>query len=502
MLPAEVNAPGPVLYRCCEPVREKRLRPDGIECVLASGRIVRVSRLLAESIRAGDEIEFNLPVSNTVTGTEIRVLKAQTASELGHVYLAQIGYVTEPKTDKHQHPYVYISIPEHALGILGIHLPCAALRDYFFSSDRGSWNLHKSFYDLLKVRPTVSLVDLRLAFNLRRLELQTAGASRKTLLQLSRAFNILAVTELRASYDALLTSPGSAVSFPFHGFGTLIVAGYLSRDQFFATRILGFAPERNHRQIRVPFRQMLFLSDRAVYRNSHAKVEVTIDPVLMPLGWDATWNQWKHLLAPAVEIEADFVRTGKYVRRAKEWRPQTWEVALPSSVQLNLPEGIREAIQVSQCTHHRLGQYSSVLERIRHQIQDLPMERGDLIKYCRENGIPIDFDVAQISWKAEYDPHFYRELSRRASKLYLFRNEFVFLIGAVIAIETPQRGHATYFFSRPQNIDLFLRRYASISKEAICKNQENIAEQLGYQGRIVHGADPAQWLRELCSRLI
>jgi hypothetical protein len=246
---------------------------------------------------------------------------------------------------------------------------------------------------------------------------------------------------------------------------------------------------------------MLFLNDRAVCRNSHTKVEVTIDPVLMPLGWDATWNQWKHLVAPAAEIEADFVRTGKYVRRGQEWRLRTWEVALPSSIQLSLPEGIEEAIEVSRCTHHRLGQYSSVLEKIKQKIQHVPMERGELIKYCRENGIPIDFDVAQISWKVEYDPYFYRELSRRASRLYLFRSEFVFLIGEVMVIETPQRGHATYFFSRPQNIDLFLRRYASTSKEAIRKNQENIAEQLGSQGRIVHGSDPTHWLRELCARL-
>src|SRR6266481_6245995 len=126
MLPTEVSTPAPVFDRCCEPVREKRLHPDGIECVLASGRSVRVSRLLAEYIRAEDEIEFNLPVSNAVTGTEIHVLKTQTAPGSRHVYLAQIGYVTQPKTDRHQHPYVYISLPEHALGILDVHLPCAA----------------------------------------------------------------------------------------------------------------------------------------------------------------------------------------------------------------------------------------------------------------------------------------------------------------------------------------------------------------------------------------
>jgi hypothetical protein len=85
-----------------------------------------------------------------------------------------------------------------------------------------------------------------------------------------------------------------------------------------------------------------------------------------------------------------------------------------------------------------------------------------------------------MSLRPQYDPYFYRELSHRASRLYLFRSEFVFLIGEVMVVETPHGGHATYFFSRPQNIDLFLRRYASTSKEAIRKNQESIVEQLGY----------------------
>jgi hypothetical protein len=140
MLPTTVNGPAQVLERCCERVREKRLHPDGIECVLASGQSVRVSRLLTEYVRAGDEIEFSLPVSNAVTGTEIHVLKAQAAPGFRHVYLAQIGYVTQPKTDSQPGHCIYIPLPEHALSILGIYLPCAAVRDYFYSSDRCSWN--------------------------------------------------------------------------------------------------------------------------------------------------------------------------------------------------------------------------------------------------------------------------------------------------------------------------------------------------------------------------
>jgi hypothetical protein len=45
---------------------------------------------------------------------------------------------------------------------------------------------------------------------------------------------------------------------------------------------------------------------------------------------------------------------------------------------------------------------------------------------CAELRIPSDFDFAQISWRPDYDPFFYDQLSRRARRIYLFRSEYIF----------------------------------------------------------------------------
>jgi hypothetical protein len=115
--------------------------------------------------------------------------------------------------------------------------------------------------------------------------------------------------------------------------------------------------------------------------------------------------------------------------------------------------------------------------------------------------MPGDFDLAQISWKPDYDPFYYRQLCQRARRLYLFREEYILDLPRVIAVETPQLGHATYLFSKPQSIEAFLAAYTATTKEAIRQNRANVAERLGFLGRVVHGPNPRIWLRDLSARL-
>jgi hypothetical protein len=112
-----------------------------------------------------------------------------------------------------------------------------------------------------------------------------------------------------------------------------------------------------------------------------------------------------------------------------------------------------------------------------------------------------DFDVAQVSWQPDYDAFFYQQLRRRARRIYLFRDEYIFDLPSAIAIETPQLGHATYLFSKPQSIEAFLAAYVATTKEAIRQNRANVAEKLGFLGRVVHGFNPRVWLRGLKARL-
>ena len=111
--------------------------------------------------------------------------------------------------------------------------------------------------------------------------------------------------------------------------------------------------------------------------------------------------------------------------------------------------------------------------------------------------VPGDFDVAQISWRPDYDPFFYRQLSRRARRIYLFREEYIFDVEKAVVVETPQLGHATYVFAKPRSMDSFLSLYTQIIKDDIRRNRNNVAERLGFLGRVIHGTNPRAWLKEV-----
>jgi hypothetical protein len=168
---------------------------------------------------------------------------------------------------------------------------------------------------------------------------------------------------------------------------------------------------------------------------------------------------------------------------------------------VNAPPNIADQIETARRSYHRLGKFSDALCQIRARIEREPMEREQLRSLCWDLGIPSDFEVVQISWKPDYDSFFYQQLCRRARRLYLFREEYIFDLPRAIAVETPQLGHATYLFSKPESVEAFLAAYVTTTKEAIRQNRANVAEQLGFLGRVVHGSNPRIWLRSLAARL-
>jgi hypothetical protein len=171
--------------------------------------------------------------------------------------------------------------------------------------------------------------------------------------------------------------------------------------------------------------------------------------------------------------------------------------ALPSRLEVKLPVDIAEQVERARKTYHRFGQFSDALGRIRERIE---REREELRRLCWDLNIPGDFDVAELNWQPDYDLFFYHQLCRRTRRLYLFREEYIFDLAKVIAVETPRLGHATYLFAKPPNMEAFLAAYIRVTKEDIRQNRGNMAETLGFLGRIVHGANPRAWVKELNSR--
>jgi hypothetical protein len=70
-----------------------------------------------------------------------------------------------------------------------------------------------------------------------------------------------------------------------------------------------------------------------------------------------------------------------------------------------------------------------------------------------------------------------------------------------VVVETPQVGHATYVFAKPRTMEAFLALYTRTTKEDIRRNRDNIGERLGFLARVIHGANPRAWLKEIRQRL-
>jgi len=487
---------------CPRRVLKTEQKGDRIECAFTDGTSILLSRFLAAFIRSGDEVRF--PVGMPDSGSELYVRVPAKQPFRRDMLQVQVGYVTQPKKDKRGEFFVSAEPLGKQLGVNQVYLRCQLLRDYFYVANRRCpWDKQPSFYELLRAGPDASPVELRLAFKMRTLELRAAHASPKYLGALERAFNILARPDLRACYGALLADPAAPVIFPNGGFGSLLVAGEPSRDgsAFYSSRILAFLPEQKRRHFRAPLRQFVFYDGHAVYRDPQRRLEATFDQASLPLAWDPTWNQWKHLLGTKISVQATLVQSGKYRYRSDSWQLTRWERALPSRLEVTLPGNISDQISEAQSTYRRFGQFAPALDQVRSRIESAPVEKEELQRLCAGLGIPGDFDVSLITWKPDYDAFYYKQLSRRARRLYLYQSEYVFDLENAVVVETPQLGHATYLFAKPENMGEFLRLYASATKDAVRHNSGNVAERLGFLGRLVHGVNPRVWLKELKLRL-
>ncbi len=491
-------APAPVVSHR---VAKLQLVGSAIKCLFADSPSLTISRFIAGFIRPSDVLEFDPGAADPLR--ELRIAQS-TSRRPKELYFVSIGYVTQPKTDKRDEFFVRAEVTSSRLGVRNVHLPSEAVRDYFYFNYRMQPGCEdQTLYDLLRTVPTAGPMDLRLAFKVRLLELQTGSASKDQERATERAFNLLAHPELRSCYDALLLNPDSPAIFPYGGFGSLLAAGELSpdRETFFARKILSFLPDRRERRFRAPLRKIEFRDGYAVYRDSRRKAEVTLDPISLPVSWDPTWNQWRHLVSTKFGVDATFVKSGKYRLRSGEWNLVDWETALPSRLKITLPADAQEVLANARRTYHRFGQFFDVIQSIRLRMEREPLERRELDRIRDDLHIPPDFDIAQISWKPDYDSFYYVQLRKRARKMFLFRDEYIFELERATVVEVPQQGHATYVFSRPANLDQWVREYARIAKDDVRHNRGNAAERLGFVGRVMHGRNPRTWLRDLRSKI-
>jgi hypothetical protein len=479
----------------------RSLRADGgVICCLTNEAEFLLPRVPANYLRPGDRICVGSPASPV---QEFLAIQNANRQKPRQVYFCPIGYVTQPKTDKRDRHFVRAEVLGSSLGIRSLHISSTAVRAYFyFFANAPGEDRTTTLYDLLRAPSTASFADLRLCYCVRRLEFAAQGDA-VGLRFVERAFNLLAHPELRSCLDALLRDPDAPALFPYGGFGQCVVAGDLADDGevFFVRRILSYLPHQIQRQFRASLRRIEFFDGHAVYRDSRRRAEVYLDPSVLPLGWDPTWNRWKHLVGTKLGVSGTFVEAGKYRNRDGEWHLVRWQTALPSRLALKVPSDAGEAIKNAQRTYQRFGEHYDAIERIRLRLEYEPLDERELSDLCRCLRIPADFNVSQFCWKADYDPYFYEQLKKRSLNVFLFRNEYIFQLVRTVVAEIPQLGHATYVFAKPADIREFVRRYAQTTRDDIRRNRGNVASELGYIGRVMHGKDPRHWVRELRQRV-
>lgn len=481
-------------------VREIRHENRATSVLTDTGATVVLPRLVGAQVRTGDELVVAQQAQPGQGRSEILITKPNL--KRSDIYQARTGYAAQPKPDRRGEIFVRAKVSETNLGVAAIHIPCHVIRDYFFAANRNlPWNGQEPLYRFLRLTRDASFEELRLGFRIRRMELKQAHASRVEFAALDRAYNLLADPYLRAAYNELLIKPDAPVPFPYSGFGSLLVEGATVGDTFFARRIVAFLPERRHRTFAFPLRRLDFFTDHAILRDSRKKLAVLIDHQLLPLKWDQTWSQWRRLISASIEISADFVRTGKYRKRGAEWSFEEWETALPSTTEITVPAEVHESILKARNAQSRFGRYFDEIDRLRWHVQQIPTECDELRRRCWGYGLPGDFDVKQITWRPDYDQYYYDELSKRARTMYLFREEYIFDLEKCVVVEVPQAGHATYAFAKPARLQEFVWQYAKTTRQEILANRHNVAQRLGFLGRVVHGANKGEWLNALCSRI-
>src|SRR6476659_2936389 len=145
----QATTPAPLVSQ-----RVAKLGPDGpvMKCLFSDGAFLTISRVLAGFVHISDEIEFDSTAADA--NRELRVVQ-NTSRRPRELYSAPIGYVTQPKPDKRGEYFVRAEVTGSRLGVRHIHLPNAAVRDYFYFSNRRRPGCEEqTLFDLLGTVPS------------------------------------------------------------------------------------------------------------------------------------------------------------------------------------------------------------------------------------------------------------------------------------------------------------------------------------------------------------
>ncbi|MCL4851248.1 MAG: hypothetical protein KJZ78_07665 [Bryobacteraceae bacterium] len=464
------------------------------QCRLDDGSTLHLPAFLGKFIKRADVVRVLSPGKD-----DLLIERSNSRSRPQCLLYTTIGYVAQPKLSENGAGFLArVELPEHSSGPKAMFLSGDAIRRYFYALDDSK--APQDLYALLGVSAAATPANLRMAWRVRQLESSVRATEPAERVWAERAFNILSHPDLRNCYDTLRRDEDATPIFPYGGFGSILVQGSLSKDgeAFFANRILAYKPEMRPRKVSLLLRQCEFFADRLICREPRRKLEVWLDLGLLPgIHWDLTWNNWKHWLRSRIAADATFVRAGKYRLRNGEWVLRTWFVALPSRLQVTVPEGIPADMERARAIHTLLGQHAEVVGKIRAEVEKQPVEHAEIQEWFDRLSTSPHLKPQHVTWRPDYEPYYFEQLRKRSATWFLFREEYLFTWANVLIAEIPALGHATYVFKKPEDVRAFMRRYSQVTREDLRRNRDNVATDLGFVGRVVRGRKKKRWLNDV-----
>lgn len=471
---------------------------DRVRCELRDGRSVLLSSAWNQQIRIGDRLQV-APGIERIDRTTPFYLERRQAPDLCQISVVAAG---RPKVNRQGIPIVSLDVARPENGISRVFLTSAQIRDYFFAPDRRQpWHTQPSWYDLLGVSKTSTPATVRLCYQLRQLDLRMAGAdSDAPFAQLARGFQILMDPELHDHYRALLDNAEYPVPFPLYTVGCLSAVGRRHQETFFVNRLLRFVPVIERRTVRVPLRKFRYLGPFAVYRNNRRKILIRLDAGVLPLSWTKNWNEWGHLTPGSIQVTADFWQQTRFRRRKGNLEPVVWRIPSISTLAVKSPTDLARKVEQARIFWERFRPHADKVALLRSRIEREPVEVREARQWCQDQGLPANIDVRLVNWHPDYEELYYRELASRAQQIYLFRNEYLFVLESVVVAEIPLAGHASYVFLPPGTLAQFLRAYAQTTRHEIRRDPAQSRKTLGYRRRLPHVQDSEAWLRKIQQR--
>jgi hypothetical protein len=468
-----------------------RWKQQGTECRLDDGTEICPTAPWRRLVQRGDAVT---PLSSD--SHDVLIERGRPRSTPQYFLCASIGHVAATKHVENSSSCFLRAELLNATKPKSLWISADAIWKRFYQVD--PTRPSETLYSLLGASELATPCELRLAWRVRTLEFELGEA--KATNRIEQAFNILARPEVRDCYDALRRDEQLPPLFPYFGFGSIIVEGNLSRDgqTFFADRIIAYKPETTARRVSLRLRGCEFLRDHVVCRDPHRRIEVRLDASLLPgVEWDVTWNHWKHWLRGRIHVDATFVGSGEFQLHEGERVLRSWHTALPSRIQIRLPDDIADDIDRAKAIHALLGEHTDVVERIRSEAQRQPVEHVQIQDWLDQLGSSTHLKPQHVTWRPDYDPYYFEQLRKRCRTWFLCGDHYLFVLRNVLVSEVPQSGHATYVFAKPADLEAFMRGYSQTTRECVRRNRDNIATQLGFIGRVIRGKKRERWLQDV-----